>query len=99
MSKLSDTTHRTTVFIPSDIKEKLPDRVNLSGLIRDLLSDYVNGKLEGGEWKEGFIELYTFFQDVMQQSNLISKDKVSIWNHILSKRDLKLIDKLAGEFK
>ncbi len=95
--QLSDTTHRTTVFIPSDIKEKIPDRVNLSGLIRYLLSDYVNGRLEGGEWKEGFKELYTFFQDVMKNINIF-RDQ-SKWNELLQKRDLVLIDKLAGELK
>lgn len=97
MSKLSDTTHRTTVFIPTNIKEKLPDRVNLSGLIRDLLSDYVDGKLEGGEWKKGFKELYAFFTDIIFNIDIIKNKE--LWNELIHKRDLILIDKLAGELK
>ena len=95
MSKLSETTHRTTVFIPKDIKEKLSDKTNLSGLIRDLLRDYVDGRFESGRWKEGFKEIYTFFQDVMKQINL--KENQDKWNNLLQKRNLKLIDELRGE--
>lgn len=97
MSKLSDSTHRTTVFIPSNIKEKIPDRVNLSGLIRDLLSDYVNYGVGGkSEWKKGFKELYTLFEDVMENVDGIIKQK-KLWNTLVGIRDLDLIDKLAGE--
>lgn len=96
--KLSNSTNRTTVFIPLNIKEQLPDRVNLSGLIRDLLSDYVNHGVgqSGGEWKEGFKELYSFFEAVMKQSKRIIKNEI-IWNNLLNQRDIKLIDKLGGE--
>lgn len=96
MSKLSETTHRTTVFIPKEIKDGLPKRINLSGLIRDLLDDYINhGVGTAGKWKRGFKELYTFFQEVMENINIIkNQDK---WNNLLQKRDLVLIDKLRGE--
>lgn len=92
MSKLSDTKHRTTVFIPMKIKNKIPDKINLSGLIRDLLEDYVNGN----KWKKGFKEFNTLFEDVVFNAKQIIKD-VSAWNQALNKRDLDLIDKLAGE--
>ena len=93
MSKLSESTHRTTVFIPTSIKEKITDRVNLSGLIRDLLLDYVNGK--DSEWKEGFKELYTLFEDLMKNIDIIKQKK--LWNALVQRRNLTLIDKLAGE--
>ena len=96
MSKLSETTNRTTVFIPKSIKDGLPKSINLSGLIRDLLSDYINhGVGTSGKWKEGFKELYDFFQDVMANINIIkNKEK---WNDLLQKRNLVLLDKLRGE--
>lgn len=47
------------------------------------------------EWKEGFKELYTFFETVMKNIDII-KNK-SIWNDLLQQRNLVLIDKLRGE--
>ena len=95
MSKLSETTHRTTVFIPRKIKDSLPKSVNLSGLIRGLLEDYVDGRFESGKWKEGFKELYSFFSDIMVDPSIIKKQ--ILWNDLLQKRNLVLIDKLRGE--
>ena len=53
------------------------------------------GKEGAEEWKEGFKELYDFFQDIMKNINIIkNKEK---WNDLLQKRNLVLIDKLRGE--
>ena len=89
--KLSKGTNRTTVFIPQSLKDKLPDRVNLSGLIRDLLQEH----LDGNKWKAGFKELFTFFSDILENKNIIRNQ--SRWNDLLQKRNLVLIDKLGDE--
>ena len=96
MSKLSEATHRTTVFIPRDIKEKIPDSVNLSGLIRDLLLEFLEGKKNEGEWQKGFKELYLFFKQIMRDKSKILYN-IDLWNKHLKNCDLILIDKLAGE--
>lgn len=92
MPKLSVDTHRTTVFIPVDIKEKLPANVNLSGLIRDLLIEHAEGS---SEWQKGFTELYTFFKEVMQDPSIIKN--ITKWNELLNKRNLNLISALGGK--
>ena len=47
------------------------------------------------EWKEGFKELFDFFQDIMKNINIIKNTEK--WNDLLQKRNLVLIDKLRGE--
>lgn len=94
--KLSDGTHRTTIFIPKNIKDMIPDRVNLSGLVRDLLQEYVDGKKNEGEWQKGFKEFYLFFKDIKRDQGKILYN-VDLWNEHLKKRNLPLIDKLAGD--
>lgn len=96
VKKLSDGTHRTTIFIPRDIKDKIPDRVNLSGLVRDLLQQYVNGKKNEGEWQKGFKELYLFFKQIMRDKSKIIYG-LDLWNEHVKKMNLPLIDKLAGD--
>lgn len=94
--KLSSSLNRTTVFIPKIIKEKIPDSVNLSGLIRDLLQEFVDGKKNEGEWQKGFRELYLFFKQIMRDKSKIIYG-LDLWNEHVKKMNLPLIDKLAGE--
>lgn len=94
--KLSEGTHRTTIFVPSVVKDALPDRVNLSGLIRDLLLEYIKGKKNEGEWQKGFRELYLFFKQIMRDKSKIIYG-LDLWNQHVKKMNLPLIDKLAGD--
>lgn len=94
--KLSENTHRTTIFVPQEVKDALPDSVNLSGLIRDLLLEYIKGKKNEGEWQKGFRELYLFFRGIMRDQSKILYN-VDLWNEHLKKCNIPLIDKLAGE--
>ena len=54
-------------------------------------------KKELGEWKRGFEELYTFFQDVMKiiDNIITSTSGEDLWNHLLEKRNMELITKLG----
>ncbi len=50
-------------------------------------------------WKSGFIELYRFFKDVLEQMDKIVPAQAGrdVWDSILAKRDRKLIGKLRKE--
>ena len=94
--KLSEPKHKTTIYLPTKIKEHIPDSINLSGLTRDLLLEYIAGKKNEGEWQKGFRELYLFFKDISRDKSKILYN-VDLWNKHLKARNLPLIDKLAGE--
>ncbi len=50
------------------------------------------------EWKDGFMELYTFFKDVMKDSEtILTEDGQDSWNALLAKRNKVLISKLGKE--
>ena len=55
-----------------------------------------NSQEDNFDWKEGFKELYSFFESVMRIQDKIIKDHPK-WNSLLQKRNLILIDKLGGE--
>ena len=74
--------------------------------VRKCLTDH-NGKyfeniakgvwklLEKKDWKKGFFQLYNLFLDFNKQIE-ISNEQIDVWNKLLKKLDIQLIDKLAG---
>ena len=73
--------------------ELLQDHVTPEGLVN-------HGKpTNGGEWKEGFGELYTFFKDVMAKvGEIVTREAAQdLWNSLLQKRNMALISKLGKE--